>query len=348
MNFYNIMQIDVEKLITIIIAITTIITCFLLRSVISYIIIKTFMIKEKDKKKIKNNAFYNPLKIFIGIFGIYIGTIIIGIPEKYFEIVRKIFKVIIIMLIANGISNLFSPESNSLKKLKKKLKIDISDNKINFLYKIGNGLIYTVAILISIMELDYDISGIIAGFGLGGVILTLAAQDTAKNLFGGIVLILDKSFIIGDWIETTNFEGIVEDITFRSTRLRTFDNSLVNIPNAILANESVINWSKMEKRKYKLDIKLSLDTSMDTVKKIINRIYFMLINHPSVINEEAYVKFDEIKEDGISIMISVFTNSIDYDSYLNAKEHINANILEILENENVRLAYPTQTIYVKK
>lgn len=348
MNFYNIIQIDLEKLITILIAVATIISCFLLRSVIAYIIIKIFMIKEKDKNKIKNNAFYNPLKIFIGIFGIYIGIIIIGIPEKYFESVRKIFKVIIIMLIANGISNVFNPESKSLKRLKKKLKIDVSDNRTNFLYKIGNGLIYTVAILVSMMELDYDINGIIAGFGLGGVILTLAAQDTAKNLFGGIVLVLDKTFIVGDWIETKNFEGIVEDITFRSTRLRTFDNSLVNIPNAILANESVINWSKMEKRKYKLDIKLSLDTSMETVKKIVSRIYFMLINHPSVINEDAYVKFDKIREDGINIMVSVFTNSIDYDSYINAKEHINTNILEILENENVKLAYPTQTVYVKK
>lgn len=353
MNFYNnliniISKVDIQKLVNLLIALGTIVVFFTLRSLITYIVIKFFNIKEKDKNKIKNNPFYNPLKNFFGILGIYIGIIIIGIPEEYFNIVRKIFKVITIMLVANGIANFINPESKSIKKLKKRLKIDASDTRINFIYKIGKIIIYTVAILISIMEFGYDINGIIAGFGLGGVIVTLAAQDTAKNLFGGFILILDKSFIVGDWIQTTSFEGIVEDITFRSTRLRTFDNSLVNIPNALLANESVINWSKMEKRRYKLNIKLSLDTPIELVKIVVSKIQFMLINHPNVIDEDTFVKFDEIREDGINIMINVFTNSIDYESYLNAKEHINTNILEILEKENVELAYPTQTVYVKK
>lgn len=344
----NIMKIEMKDLIDIAIALIVMIVFFVFRSAIAYIIIKIFKIKEKNKKKIKENPFYNPLRIFCGVLGIYLGIIIIGIPEKPFEVVRKIFRIILIMLTANGLANFFDPKSQTLKKIQKKLKLNEIDNKMNFLYKIVKVIIYVVAVLISIMEWGYDINGLIAGFGLGGVIVTFAAQDTAKNLFGGMVLMIDKPFIVGDWIQTISFEGIVEDITFRSTRIRTFDNSLVNIPNATLANEAITNWSKMEKRKYKLDIKLSLDTPMETVKKVVSRIYFMLINHPSVINEDTYVKFDEIKDDGINIMISAFTNSIDYDSYLNAKEHINTNILEILEHENVKLAYPTQTVYVKK
>lgn len=352
MNFFyeivnKIMQIKIEKLIDIVIALGIMILLFIFRSAISYIIIKMFNIKEKNKNKIKENPFYNPLRIFIGVFGIYIGISIIGVPNEPFQTIKKVFKVITIMLIANGFANLCNPKSKSLKKIQRKFKMDESDDKLNFVYKIIKGAIYVVAILISIMEFGYDINGIIAGFGLGGVILTLAAQDTAKNLFGGMVLIIDKTFIVGDWIQTTNFEGIVEDITFRSTRVRAFDNSLVNIPNAVLANDSIINWSKMEKRKYKLDIKLSLDTPMETVQTVISKIYFMLINHKSVIDEDTFVKFDEIREDGINIMIMVFTNSIDYESYLNAKEHINTNILQILEHEKVKLAYPTQTVYIK-
>ena len=97
-----------------------------------------------------------------------------------------------------------------------------------------------------------------------------------------------------------------------------FDNSLVNIPNGVLSNEAVINWSKMEKRKYKLDLKLQLDKPVDVIQRITSKIYFMLINHTNVINDDTYVKFDEIDPDGVSIMIYVFTNSVDYGSYLNA------------------------------
>ena len=103
----------------------------------------------------------------------------------------------------------------------------------------------------------------------------------------------------------------------------------------------------MEKRKYKLDLKLPLDTPVDVIQRVTSKIYFMLINHPNVINDDTYVKFDEIDPDGVSIMIYVFTNSVDYGSYLNAKEHINKNILEILEKEGVDLAYPTSTVLVK-
>ena len=106
----------------------------------------------------------------------------------------------------------------------------------DFSFKIIRGVIYVVAIFIIIANLGIDISGLIAGLGLGGVIITLAAQDTAKNLIGGVVIFLDKPFVVGDWIQMDTFEGTVEDITFRSTRVRTFENSVVNIPNSVIAN----------------------------------------------------------------------------------------------------------------
>ena len=261
--------------------------------------------------------------------------------------INKYYTVINIILLAIALAGIFKVDSDFMQKVQKRSNLDISDNRLNFFCKIIRVVIYIVAGLIIITKLGYNLTGIIAGLGVGGVILTLAAQDTAKNLFGGLMIIMDKPFAVGEWIQTTNFEGIVEDITFRSTRIRTWDNTLANIPNGSLANESIINCSKMEKRKYKLDIKIDLDTPLQTVKRVISKIYFMLINHPNVINDDTYVKFDEIKEDGINIMILVYTNSIDYGTYLNAKEKINENILEILEHENVKIAYRTTSVLIK-
>ena len=137
--------------------------------------------------------------------------------------------------------------------------------------------------------LGINLNGLVAGLGLGSVVITLAAQDTAKNIFGGLVIFLDKPFIVGDWIEVQDYEGTVEDITFRSTRVRTFENSLVNIPNAVISNESIINWSRMERRRNKVNLCLELDTPLEKVQIIQDRIKEMLKQHDDVIDETIIV-----------------------------------------------------------
>lgn len=340
-------NIELKQVITILIAISVVIFFYIFCNTFSYVIVKFFNLKIKDKEKIKANSFYTPLKIFFALLGVYIGLIILNVNQDIMNFVNKTARIIITILVSIGIAGVFNIESRTIQKIQKKFNLSIDDNRLNFFCKLIRAIIFIIAIVIVIVQLGYDLTGIVAGLGVGGVILTLAAQDTAKNLFGGLMLIIDKPFVVGDWIQTASYEGIVEDITFRSTRIRTWDNSLANIPNGVLSNESIVNWSKMEKRKYKVDIKLDLDTPMQTVKRVISKIYFMLINNPNVINNDTYVKFDAIKEDGINIMISVFTNSTDYDTYLNAKEKINENILEILEHENVKIAYQTTSILIK-
>ena len=340
-------SIGLEQVITVLIALGTSIFFFIFCNTFAYIIVKLFNFNIKSKEKIKANAFYTPLKIFFALLGVYIGIIILKLNADIMTQINKYYTVINIILLTIALAGIFKIDSDFMQKVQKRSNLDISDNRLNFFCKIIRVVIYIVAGLIIITKLGYNLTGIIAGLGVGGVILTLAAQDTAKNLFGGLMIIMDKPFAVGEWIQTTNFEGIVEDITFRSTRIRTWDNTLANIPNGSLANESIINCSKMEKRKYKLDIKIDLGTPLQTVKRVISKIYFMLINHPNVINDDTYVKFDEIKEDGINIMILVFTNSIDYGTYLNAKEKINENILEILEHENVKIAYRTTSVLIK-
>lgn len=191
-------------------------------------------------------------------------------------------------------------------------------------------------------------NGLVAGLGIGGVIVTLAAQDTAKNLFGGLVIFLDKPFIVGDWIEMEPYEGTVEDITFRSTRVRTFENSIVNIPNSIISNSSIINWSKMEKRRYRTNLCIEIDTPLEKIEKFQERVKEMLQSRDTVYDESIIVKFDEITDNGINILVCSYTDSVDYPSYLTERENINRKIMKILKEENIELAYDTKTVYMRK
>src|SRR5699024_10163989 len=137
---------------------------------------------------------------------------------------------------------------------------------------------------------------LVAGLGIGGIIITLAAQDTAKNLFGGLVIFLDKPFNVGDWIEMNPYEGTIEDITFRTTRIRTFENSILNVPNSKIADSAVINWSKMEQRRYKVSLRLELGTPVEKLQKLKERVEKMLHERESILDDQTIVRYDNIDE----------------------------------------------------
>lgn len=352
-NFVDaIKSIQLSQVIDIVIAILIYILFRCLSRSFAYITIKIFKPKVKNKKEIRNNAFYNPLKTFYVILGIYLALVFLRRPLGFNDWLNNatdtLFKISIIILSAIGIANSLTTNNRFINKLKERMNPEVEDSMFKFIIKAIRVLIYIIAGFLVITELGYDLNGLVAGLGIGSVVLTLAAQDTAKNLFGGLVIFLDKPFVVGDWIEIENYEGTVEDITFRSTRVRTFENSLVNIPNSVIANDSIINWSRMEKRRNKVNLCLDLDTPLEKVEKVQKRIKEMLIQHDDVIDDTIIVRFDNIIDNGINLLVCSYTNSVDYASFLEEKEKVNFKIMEILKEENVELAYDTKTVFVKQ
>ncbi len=317
---------------------------------LAYITVKFFKPKAK-KTYIKNNAFYTPLKVFYVVLGLYLALLFIRQPLKTTvglnRVIDQLFKIAVIILAANGIANSLTTNNSLVNRLKDKMNPDVEDSMLKFILKAIRAVIYIIAGFMIITDLGFNLNGLVAGLGIGSVVITLAAQDTAKNLFGGLVIFLDKPFVVGDWIEVEKYEGTVEDITFRSTRVRTFENSVVNIPNSVIANDSIINWSRMEKRRNKVNLCLDLDTPLAKVQTVQKRIKDLLIQHDDVIDETIIVRFDNITDNGINLLVCSYTNSIDYTSYLEEKEKINFKIMQILREENVELAYDTKTIFVK-
>lgn len=347
----NLMEnITAVQVVDVLIAIGIILFFRIFSSSFSYIIIRMFKIKEKSKK-IRESAFYNPLKIFFIILGFYLAIVFLKAPlhitDDIMFVAYKAFIIISTIAFAKGLAASFTPKSSLYEKIKEKTSKDVEDSMFDFILKIIRAIIYIIAGFIVITALGINLNGLVAGLGIGGVILTLAAQDTAKNLFAGLVVFLDKPFVVGDWIQVDKFEGTVEDITFRSTRVRTFENSLVNIPNAIIANASIINWSKMEKRRYRTNLCIELDTPLEKLEKFKQRVEDMLQTRDAIYDESIVVKFDTITDNGLNVLICSYTHSVDYNSYLAEREDINYKIMKILQEEKIGLAYDTKTVYVK-
>ena len=343
MNYFK--NITTEQILTMVIALAIIILFCLLSSLIAYGIIKIFKWKSKGKE-IKENSLYKPLKTVVIWVGLHIAILTLGLPSNVNAICNKIFRIGAIIIIAVGIADMFSPDSKIFRKIASHKRIKGNQTLINFISKVTKGIIYVIATFLVMAELNFNLSGLIAGLGLGGVIVALAAQDIAKNLFGGMAIIVDKPFSVGDWIQTTNYSGTVEDISFRSTRLRMTDNTVVTIQNSTLSNEPVINYAKLPMRRFSTTLSLALETNSNVVENIIGKVKFALSNTDGVLPNDLNVYLQKIADDGIEIGIFFNTNIVSYYDYLSFCEQVNLLLLKVLESENVKLAYPTQKVYV--
>ena len=341
--------VNLEMWIEIIIAIAIIILFRMFSSTIAYIIIKMFKIKD-NKKDIKKSAFYEPLKSFFKFLGLYIAILFLSEPFNFSETtiyyVNKIFRIIIILTTSKGLADSFTIQSRIVNKIMSEKEID--ENTIKIIYKIIRFVIYIIAGFLIISELGYNLGGLVTGLGIGSVVITLAAQDIAKSVFGGLVLFADKPFKIGDYIQVNSYEGTVEDMTFRATKIRTAENSILNIPNSELTSAAIINCSQMQKRRYKTTLVAELDTPLEKLESTKMKIYDMLKNAEHVISESIIVRFDNISDNGMDILVSTYVDIVNYMEFLKLKEELNYKIMNILAEERVELAYDTKTINLKK
>jgi MscS family membrane protein len=143
-------------------------------------------------------------------------------------------------------------------------------------------------------------------------------------------------------------EGVVEDISFRSTRIRTFAQAVVTVPNATLSNEPITNWSKMGKRQITFQLGLQYDTSRAKLETVTRRIEQLLRDHSEVHKETILVRFDNFGASSMNVFIYFFTSTVMWAEFLKVKEDVNFKIMEILEEEEVVIAFPTRTLHIGK
>lgn len=345
-------KIDVQIVIQILIAIGIIIVFRILSSVLSKIIIKILRPKKKEKKDVRKNPFYKPLKTIITFTGVYIALNMlketIAISTELDIILTKVIKIAMIIFVAKAFGESLDEKNGIFIKFKTKNNKEIDTSAMTILLRTIKIVIYVIAGFMVISELGYNISGFLTSLGLGGVVITLAAQDTAKSLIGGVAIFLDKPFKVGDYIRVGTYEGTVEEIKFRSTNIRTLDNSVLHIPNSEMSISAIINFSEMEKRRYFSRLTLELNTKLEKVENVKTQIQQMLEKRHDIIQNTISVKFQDIALNGMDVVVIAYINETNYNEFLRIKEEINYQIMTILQNEGVELAYNTQTVYVKK
>ena len=289
-----------------------------------------------------------PLELFIITLGFKFSISYMNFPTKVDVFLHTIIQSTFVFIIFLALFKITVPISNifilSSKKLRGK---DLGKDLVNLITKDIQVVIISIGFVSILQEWGYNITGFLASLGLIGMAIALAAKDTVSNLFGSLVIFSDKPFRIGDWIKTPVAEGTVEEVGIRSTKIRTFAQAIVSVPNAVLANNEILNWSRMGKRRIKLKLGLTYSTKAADLKNIVSDIKLMLQNHKDIHQGTIYIYFTDFDASSLGVFCYFFTNTTAWGEYMKVKEDVNFKIMQIVENNNAAFAFPSQSIYIE-
>lgn len=333
----------------IIIAFAIFLIFILARSIFTQYLFKVVLkVTQKAKAELDTKILLgleNPLRVLFVVLGIYFALKFLPLSASSDVLILKTFRIAVIVLLTWGVYNL--TDTYLFTAIGRRLDYEIDEILVPLLSKALRLIIIVLALSVIAEEWGYNVSGFIAGLGLGGLAIALAAKDALSNIFGGVVIIMDKPFSIGERISSPSVDGVVEDISFRSTKVRTLTDALVTVPNSTLANEPVTNWARMERRRVSFSLGINNETPTEKLKICLEKIRTMLENHPAVHKDTIFAVFDQFNEGRLEIFFYFFTITPNWGEFLKIKEDVNFKIMAILEEEEVSLAFPSRSVYLQ-
>lgn len=218
---------------------------------------------------------------------------------------------------------------------------------IQIINKIMKCIVFFIMFAGFLQTHGYSVSSLIAGFGITGLAVGLAANSTLSSIFGTISIISDKSFKIGDYIKVAGYEGIVESINMRSTKIRTLDNSLTIVPNSIIANSEIVNVSACYRRRIFETFAVTYDTSNEKLQRAVQILEEILDNTPEI-SKDFVVFVETLDNSSINIKAHAYVKTKVWAKYVKEKEKFILEAVRRFREEGIDFAFPSQTIYMAK
>jgi len=299
-----------------------------------------------------------PIGFFIMLSIIYLGSLHINYPEVWNLYPEN--KVGLKMLINKGFSLIYVYSifwiflkvidfiGLILNKRAEATENKMDDQLIPFIVEIAKIITYIFALVIIMGNVfEVDITALAAGLGIGGIALAMASKESLENLLGSFTIFFDQPFTVGDIVTVGTVTGVVEKVGFRSTRIRTFDKSLVTVPNKKMIDAELDNLGLRPVRRVKFNIGLTYETAPEQIKAIVTDIQEMINKHAKT-NQDGRVRFQEFGSSSLDIMVMYFVDSPNWEDLIDVKEDVNYKIMEIVKKHNSDFAFPSTTVYLQK
>ena len=237
--------------------------------------------------------------------------------------------------------------TSALARASQKTESKLDDQLIPLLRKTLKVVIFISIVIMVVQNLGYSVTSLVASLGVGGLALALAAQDTVANLFGSFVVFTDKPFQIGDWVQFEGVEGTVEEVGFRTTKVRRFDKSIITVPNSTFSTSPITNHSERPIRRIKMTVGISYEAKAGQIEAILQDLRQLVAEHPDIDQGFNFVHFTEFGGSSLNLQIYCFTKSTVWTDFLEAREDLMLKIMRIVENHGLEFAFPTQTVYLR-
>jgi MscS family membrane protein len=287
-----------------------------------------------------------PLVFALMLVGIWLGIKELNVPPALEARLGQAYRMLIILNIAwfvSRLSNAFISEYITKKSASPNFKIDRF--LVQNFKRTLSVVIWLVATLAALKSAGMDIRALLATFGIGGIAVALAAQDTLKNVIGGITILIDRPFKLGERIKANGFDGVVEHIGMRSTRLRTLENRLVVIPNNKMVDVAIENVSREPARKVTLNLGLTYQTSSPKMQEALS-ILKALPKQVRHIGKETFAAFTEFGDFALTITFIYYIDKKLETEVLAISSEVNSAILSAFNQAGLDFAYPTQTLFI--
>jgi MscS family membrane protein len=331
----------------------------LISKYLSHLLFKIVKNKNSDVGPDKfNELLTKPISLCIMLSIIYLGSSHIQYPPEWNLVSDN--EMGIKMLISKGFSLIFvysifwillkMIDFVGLILLK---KAELTENKMDdqlipFIIEIGKIFVYIFGIFIIMGSVfNINITALATGLGIGGLALAMASKESLENLLGSFTIFFDRPFTVGDVVIVGSVTGTVEKVGFRSTRIRTFDKSLVTVPNKKMIDAELDNLGLRSVRRVKFNVGLTYETSSNQIKAIVTDIQEMINLHKKT-NQEGRVRFQEFGSSSLDIMVMYFVDSPRWEDLIDVKEDVNYRIMEIVKKHKSDFAFPSTTVYLQK
>lgn len=323
---------------------------------LSGLIFKVF--KQRKPELVEVDKFFDllikPLEYLIVFIGLSFAFNMLVFPPSVEgetsvqDVINIAFQILIVVSVTWILLRLIDFLGHVLAKKAEQTDTTTDDQIIQFAREALKILTYIFSLLFIMGAVfKLNIGGLIAGLGIGGLAIALAAQDTLENVIASFIIFFDKPFVVGDFINVGGEFGVVEKIGFRSTRIRTLEKSYLSLPNKSLINDKLDNLTLRTFRRAKFCVGLTYDTSGEQIKAIVGDIQILLDQHPKT-NEDGLVRFEEFGDSSLNITVLLYVDTTDYSEFMAVREEINLSIMDIVKKHGSDFAFPSTTVYLKK
>lgn len=232
-------------------------------------------------------------------------------------------------------------------RLADKTESTLDDQLVPLVRKVLKTFVVIVGGLFILDNLEFDITGLIAGISIGGLAFALAAQDTIKNFFGSLMIFVDRPFQVGDWITSGDVDGTVEEVGFRSTRIRTFRDSLMYIPNGVITNQMIDNHGLRVYRRFMTTLSLTYDTPAERIEVFVEGLKELVKQHDKTRKDYYEIHMNDMASSSLNILFYIFFKVPSWSEELRARHEILLDIINLADELGVNFAFPTQTLHVE-